>query len=120
MHALIISISLFVALEHFAFLVLEMFLWTKKSGRRVFNQSLDEAKKTEVLAANQGLYNGFLASGLLWGVLYPEVKTSYEILLFFFSCVFIAGVYGGFSVKKSIFYIQALPALMGILLLLVL
>ena len=108
---LIISILiLFVALEHFGFLYLEMFLWTKKQGRKIFGHSTEEAEKTKVLAANQGLYNGFLASGLLWGFFHPAPETGIQIILFFLSCIVIAGVYGAITAKISILYLQALPA----------
>jgi len=110
------GLILFIALEHFFFLVLEMFLWRKKLGLKIFHNSLEKAEQTKVLAANQGLYNGFLAVGLLWGLLYPEPEVSLHISLFFLSCVFVAGIYGGYSVKKTIFLVQGLPALVCILL----
>ena len=93
-----------VALEHFYFLVLEMFLWTKPKGIKTFGlKSKEFAEETKVLAANQGLYNGFLSAGLIWSVLTKDVNVS----LFFLSCVIIAGVYGAYSTKKiRLFYIQ--------------
>lgn len=108
---------LFVAIEHFGFLYLEMFLWSKKSGRKIFGNSKEEAEKTKVLAANQGLYNGFIAAGLVWGFLHPNQVFSSQIILFILTCVVIAGIYGGLTAKKSILYIQALPALLTIALL---
>ncbi|MDH5370546.1 MAG: DUF1304 domain-containing protein [Gammaproteobacteria bacterium] len=100
----------FVALEHFGFLYLEMFLWTKKTGRKIFGNTKDEAVKTKVLAANQGLYNGFIATGLIWGLFHPNSEFGSQIILFFLTCVVIAGVYGAVTAKTSILYIQALPA----------
>ena len=109
---------LFVAIEHFGFLYLEMFLWSKKSGRKIFGHSKEEAGKTKVLAANQGLYNGFIAAGLVWGFLHSNQDFGTQIILFILTCVVIAGIYGGLTAKKSILYIQALPALITIVLLL--
>ncbi len=109
---LVISILiLFVALQHAGFMYLEMVLWTKKAGRKVFANSIKEAEKTKVLAANQGLYNGFLAAGLVWGFFHPNSEFGLQIILFFLACIIIAGIYGGFTAKKSILVIQALPAL---------
>lgn len=114
---LVISILIgFIALEHLLFLILEMFLWTKKIGRRIFFNTKQRAEETKLLAANQGLYNGFLSAGLIWGLLYPDAGISKEILSFFLSCVMVAGLYGGFSVKKSIWLIQGLPALIALVL----
>lgn len=107
-----------VAVLHIYFLILEMFLWTKPLGLKVFRQSLENAKGTAVLAANQGLYNGFLAAGLFWGLMEPNEEFSSQIQLFFLACVSIAGFYGGWSVNKRILYIQSLPAILGIALLL--
>lgn len=106
-----------VALEHFYFLVLEMFLWTKPKGIKTFGlKSKEFAEETKVLAANQGLYNGFLSAGLIWSVLTKDVNVS----LFFLSCVIIAGVYGAYSTKKiRLFYIQAIPAILAFLLILI-
>ena len=106
-----------VALEHFYFLVLEMFLWTKPKGIKTFGlKSKEFAEETKVLAANQGLYNGFLSAGLIWSIVAKEVNIS----LFFLSCVIIAGVYGAYSTKKiRLFYIQAIPAILAFLLILI-
>ena len=106
-------LTFFVALEHLGFLYLEMFLWTKKAGRRIFGYSREDAEKTNVLAANQGLYNGFLAAGLIWGLVYPAAQVGYQIQLFFLICVTIAGIYGGLTAKKSILLIQGLPAVIA-------
>ena len=103
-----------VALLHIGFLYLEMFLWNKPFGRRVFRMTEEAARQSKTLAMNQGLYNGFIASGLIWGLFAgDDVKT------FFLICVMIAGIFGAFTVSWRIFYIQALPALlaMGLLLL---
>lgn len=117
MELIISFLILFIALEHFGFLYLEMFLWSKKAGRKIFAHSKEEAEKTKVLAANQGLYNGFLAAGLIWGFLHPEPEFGFQIILFFLLCVIIAGVYGAVTAKKSILYIQALPAFITAMLL---
>ena len=109
---------LFIAIEHVGFLYLEMFLWSKKAGRKIFGHSKEEAEKTKVLAANQGLYNGFIAAGLVWGLLHSNQDLGSQIILFILTCVVIAGIYGGITAKKSILYIQALPALLTITLLL--
>ena len=104
-----------IALMHVGFLVLEMFLWDKPTGRRVFGHSQEAAAKTKVLAANQGLYNGFLAAGLLWSLL--AESRSVSIALFFLSCVFVAGVYGAWSASRTILWVQARPAAVALLLL---
>ncbi len=101
-----------VALLHIYFLVLEMFLWTKPMGRRVFNTTPEFAEASKSLAANQGLYNGFLAAGLVWGLL-QGVATGRPVLVFFLGCVVVAGVYGAATVNKRIFFVQALPALLA-------
>lgn len=100
-----------VALLHFGFLVLEMFLWTGSIGQRVFSMTPEFADQTAVLAANQGLYNGFLAVGLLWGA----IRVSRDFMIFFLLCVIVAGVYGGLTAKMSILYIQAAPGLIALL-----
>jgi putative membrane protein len=103
-----------VALLHIYFLVLEMFLWTKPTGLRTFSQSLEKAKESAVLAANQGLYNGFLAAGLIWGLVHPAAATGFQIKVFFLLCVIIAGVYGAWSVSRRILYVQAVPAALAL------
>ena len=105
-----------VALLHGYFLVLEMFLWDKPAGLRAFGQTLDAAKASKVLAANQGLYNGFLAAGLVWGLLLGSAGTS--VKLFFLGCVLIAGLYGAATASRKILFVQALPAAVGIALVL--
>ena len=111
------ALVLFVAIEHIAFLVLEMFLWTKPMGLRTYSQSLEKAKDSAVLAANQGLYNGFLAAGLIWGLLHPVAATGFQIKVFFLLCVIVAGVYGAWSVSRRILYVQAAPAAVALALL---
>ena len=97
-----------IALLHIYFLVLEMFLWTTPRGLRIFGNSVEKAEMTKVLAANQGLYNGFLAAGLLWGL--SLGASGNPIKIFFLGCVIVAGLYGGFSVSRKILLVQALPA----------
>jgi len=103
-----------VALEHVYFLYLEMFLWTKPKGLKVFKQSLEKAEGSKVLAANQGLYNGFLTAGLIWGMLHPDAMVGRQIQLFFLGCVVVAGVFGGATVGVRLFFVQAVPALIAI------
>jgi putative membrane protein len=100
-----------VAILHLGFLVLEMFLWNHPVGRKTFKMTKEVAESSATLAANQGLYNGFLAAGLIWGLLSGQ----FIVKLFFLSCVLFAGVFGGFTAKRSILYIQALPALIGLI-----
>ncbi len=107
---------LIVALLHIAFLVIEMFLWDTKIGLRILGHSKEKAALTKTLAANQGLYNGFLAAGLFWGLTLGA--EGFAINLFFLSCIIIAGLFGALTVNKTIFYIQALPAMLALLLLL--
>ena len=99
-----------VALLHLYFLVLEMFLWTRPLGLKTFRNTPEKAEVTRVLAANQGLYNGFLAAGLL----YAAITGSREFALFFLACVVVAGLYGAYSVNKRIFFVQALPAVLAL------
>lgn len=103
-----------VALLHFFFLYLEMFLWDKPRGMKSFNLTAEFAKQSKRLAMNQGLYNGFLAAGLLWGLVAGD-----PVKIFFLSCVIIAGIFGAFTVSKRIFYIQAIPAILALVILLI-
>ena len=103
-----------VAALHLYFLVLEMFLWDTPTGRRTFGLEPAFATESKTLAANQGLYNGFLAAGLIWGL----VADLTDVKLFFLGCVIIAGGYGGATVSRRILLVQALPALVGFLLVL--
>ena len=102
---------LLVAVEHIAFMVLEMFFWTKPLGRRVFGLTPEFATASAALAKNQGLYNGFLAAGLLWGCFNGE----HAMIVFLLVCVVVAGVYGAATVKRSILFVQALPAATALL-----
>ena len=104
-----------VALLHAYFLVLEMFLWDKPAGLRAFGHSVESAASSKVLAANQGLYNGFLAAGLAWGLSLGAAGT--HIKIFFLLCVLIAGVYGALTASRKILFVQALPALLALILL---
>jgi putative membrane protein len=108
-------IVVLVALLHIWFLILEMFLWTKPLGLKTFKQTPEAAQTSKTLAANQGLYNGFLAAGLLWGLLLGA--EGYAVKVFFLGCVVIAGLYGGLTVSRRVLWIQALPAAIGVLLL---
>lgn len=104
-----------VALLHAYFLVLEMFLWDKPAGLKAFGQTLEKAQASKVLAANQGLYNGFLAAGLVWGL--TQGAQGLAVKTFFLACVLIAGLYGAATASRKILYVQALPAAVGLALL---
>ncbi|UCB54163.1 MAG: DUF1304 domain-containing protein [Thiotrichales bacterium] len=103
-----------VALLHLCFLMLEMILWNRKSGRRLLGLDAEFARSTRRLAANQGLYNGFLAAGLLWSLL--DEQFAWPLQLFFLSCVIIAGIFGALSVNRQIIWIQALPGAIALVL----
>ncbi len=102
-------------LLHIYFLILEMFLWTKPLGLKTFRQSPADAEKSKALAANQGLYNGFLAAGLAWGLLHGNSELGMQIRIYFLCCIIIAGLYGAYSVSKRILFVQALPALIALI-----
>ena len=105
-----------IGLLHVYFLSLEMFFWTKPRGLKAFGQTLEQARASKVLAANQGLYNGFLAAGLVWGVFHPDVLFALQIKIFFLSCVFLAGIYGGLTAHRQILIYQAMPAALALIL----
>ena len=105
-----------VALIHVYILVLEMFLWTTPTGRKAFGLTPEFAQASKVLAANQGLYNGFLAAGLIWGLVLGAAGSPVKI--FFLACVLVAGLYGAATASRKILFIQALPAAIGLALLL--
>ncbi|MFM2213433.1 MAG: hypothetical protein RL427_696 [Bacteroidota bacterium] len=105
----------FIAIIHLYILWLEMFAWTTRAPKVYKTIAPDQFKKTKVMAANQGLYNGFLAAGLIWALLIPNENWSHNVALFFLSCILIAGLYGALTVSKRIFFVQALPAILGIL-----
>ncbi len=113
MSTLTIVLVVFVAIEHLYFLILEMFLWTKPKGIKTFGlKSKTFAEETKVLAANQGLYNGFLSVGLLYAVIQNDVKTAILFLIF----VTLAGIYGSYSTKKiRLFYVQGIPAIIALM-----
>jgi putative membrane protein len=104
-----------VAALHVYFLVLEMFLWTTPFGRKTFARSAEEMEQTKVLAGNQGLYNGFLAAGLVWSLTAAE-PTAYSLKLFFLGCVLIAGLYGAATASRKILFVQAVPAVLALVL----
>jgi putative membrane protein len=110
MSIIAVVLVVLVALLHAYFLVLEMFLWTRPLGLKVFRNTPEKAETTRVLAANQGLYNGFLAAGLLWAAFSGKS----DVALFFLGCVVVAALYGAYSVNKRIFYVQGVPALAAI------
>ena len=101
-----------VVLLHVYFLVLEMFLWDTRFGHKAFALTPEFAAESKTLAANQGLYNGFLAAGLIWGIC--DVDDGFAIKLFFPSCVMIAGIFGAMTVSRKIFFVQALPAVIAV------
>ena len=105
-------LTVLVAVEHVYILVLEMFLWTKPAGLRAFGLTPEFAQQTAALAANQGLYNGFLAAGLIWSLTRKEEGVSTRV--FFLACIIVAGVFGAVTAKPSILYIQAVPALIAL------
>lgn len=114
-----IIVTALVALLHVWILVLEMFLWTRPAGLRAFRNTPEKARDTAVLAANQGLYNGFLAAGLVFGLLYPSLfggtaPAALHITSFFLVCVAVAGVYGAATAARKILYIQTLPAVLAL------
>jgi len=102
-----------VALLHAYFLVLEMFFWTKPLGRKAFGLTPEFAESSKTLAANQGLYNGFLAAGLVWGICLGTA--GFSVKLFFLACVIVAGVYGALTVSRKILFVQALPAVLAVI-----
>ena len=106
-----------VALLHVYFLILEMFLWTRPLGLKTFRNTQEKANDSAVLAANQGLYNGFLAAGLVWGLVQGVPAFAFQIKIFFLICVIVAGIYGAVTVSRRILFVQALPALLALILL---
>lgn len=105
----------FIAFIHLYILWLEMFAWTTRAKKVFKTIPEDQFEKTKTMAANQGLYNGFLATGLTWSLLIADVNWSKNVALFFLICVAIAGIYGAMSVSKRILFVQAVPAILGIL-----
>ena len=112
LNVLSIIAVLFVALLHLGFLALEMFYWDHEIGRKIFSMTPEQSAETAVLAANQGLYNGFLAAGLLWGL----IAGKRDVMIFFLLCVVVAGVFGAFTAKPTILLTQAAPGAVALLL----
>ena len=111
MHIVGIVLVGLVALEHLYFLYLEMFAWTQPATRRAFGLTAEFAEQSRSLAANQGLYNGFLSAGLAWSLLHPDPAVARQLQLFFLGCVIVAALYGAYSVKMRILYLQGGPAI---------
>ena len=112
MQQLAVFLTLVVAALHLCFLVLEMFLWDRPAGRRIFRTTPEYAAASKTLAANQGLYNGFLAAGLIWSLALGNAGTGARI--FFLACIVVAGAYGGFTVNRRIILVQSLPAALAL------
>ena len=110
----LIAVAL-VALLHIYIMILEMFLWTGPRGQRAFGLTPEFAAQTKTLAANQGLYNGFLAAGLIWSLLHPQPEFAWQIALFFLACVAVAGIYGAATASRKILFIQTVPAVLAML-----
>lgn len=104
-----------VALLHVYILILEMVLWTGPRGQKAFGLTPEFAQQTKALAANQGLYNGFLAAGLIWSLVHPVPEFAWQIALFFLACVAVAGIYGAATASRKILFIQTLPAVVAML-----
>ena len=115
MRTIALLLTGFVALSHIGIMVLEMFYWDHPVGRQIFNMTPEVSASSAILAANQGLYNGFLAAGLIWGL----VAGRRDVKVFFLACVIVAGVYGGLTAKTTILYTQGAPALLALLAVLV-
>ena len=110
----LIAVAL-VALLHIYIMILEMFLWTDPRGQKAFGTTPEFAQQTKVLAANQGLYNGFLAAGLIWSILHPQPELGWQIAMFFLACVAVAGIYGAATASRKILFIQTVPAVIAML-----
>ena len=113
---LINGLTAFVALQHFGFMILEIFYWNKPLGRKIFQTEEDFANKSWALASNQGLYNGFLASGLSLTLVLSHTVESFPYRVFFLACVVVAGIFGALTVSRRILWIQSLPALITLVL----
>ncbi len=107
-----------VALLHVYFFVLEMFLWATPFGQKTFGRTREEQESTKVLAANQGLYNGFLVAGLVWSLFAPPA-IAWPVRVFFLACVVVAGLYGGATASRKIYFVQALPGVLALVMTLV-
>lgn len=106
----------FIAILHIYIMIIEMYFWDKPRGLKAFGLKHDFATSTKVLGANQGLYNGFLAAGLIWGLIHQQEAFGFQIQLFFLSCIFVAGIYGAVTFARKIIYIQSVPSLIAIIL----
>lgn len=115
MHLIAATLTAIVAALHLGFLVLEMFLWRTPIGQKIFHLTPEFAAQSAVLAKNQGLYNGILAAGLIWTFFIPDPGFQASARIFFLTSVVVAGVYGALTAKPSIFFIQALPAILALL-----
>jgi len=102
-------LALLVSIEHFTFLIIEMFFWQTPFVQKLFGVSPELAEKSGFMAANQGLYNGFIAAGLIWGI----ISCRKDVSVFFLSCVIIAGIFGAFTVKPTVFLAQSVPAIIA-------
>ena len=118
MTAIITALIVYVIIFHVWAMVLEMFLWTKPLGRKTFGLSKEDAETSKTLAANQGLYNGFLAAGLVLSFFVPSPETAFTLQVFFLVCVSLAGLYGAVTAKMSILFMQGMPAMIALALLL--
>ena len=116
MHLAALVVSGLVAVLHSYFLALEMFLWQKPLGLKTFGMDAAKAATTASLARNQGLYNGFLAAGLVWAIVHPDVNVQVQLLRFFLGCVIVAGAFGAATVSPRIFFVQAVPAIIALVL----
>lgn len=119
MHTVANVLVALIAVEHAYILVMEMFLWQTPRGRKAFNLTVEQAATTASLAKNQGLYNGFLAAGLIFSLLVPSPVEAQHLKLFFVGCVVLAGIYGGVTAFRKILFVQALPALIALIAVLV-
>jgi len=108
------SVVCLIAIEHLWFVILEMFLWTRPLGLKAFRNTPEFARQSATLAANQGLYNGFLVAGLLWGAFHPDPAVAFQLQVFFLICVAVAGLFGALTVSRRILFLQAAPALVGL------
>lgn len=120
MHPIAAVLVGLVALLHFYILILEMALWTRPPGLKAFGLTPDFARQTRVMAANQGLYNGFLGAGLVWSLVHPAAEFAWQIALFFLACVAIAGLFGAATSSRKILFVQTVPAALAILALILL
>lgn len=116
--AVVTAFIVYVIIFHVWAMALEMFLWTKPLGRKTFGLSKEDAETSKTLAANQGLYNGFLAAGLVLSFFVPSPDTALTLQVFFLACVSLAGLYGGITANRSILFLQGMPALIALALLL--